>query len=117
MATFSHESAFEAACQAGDIPGAALVATDTTGKFTYSKAFGKTAHGETMSPDSVMWIASSTKLMTSVAALQQVERGHIGLDDDVAKILPEYAAIHVLKEFDGEGKPVYEGRQGAITLR
>ncbi|XXG97752.1 ribosomal protein S8A [Hypoxylon texense] len=116
MATFSHESIFEAACQAGEIPGAALVATDASGKFKYSKAFGKTAHGETLKVDSVMWIASSTKLMTSVAALQQVERGHIGLDEDIAEVLPELAKLQVLKEFDENGKPVYEGRKVAITL-
>ncbi|KAI1780440.1 beta-lactamase family protein [Hypoxylon cercidicola] len=117
MATFSHESIFEAACRDGIIPGAVVVASDATGKFKYSKAFGKTAHGETLSTDSVMWIASSTKLMTSVAALQQVERGLIGLDDDTAKLLPEIAALQVLKEFDEEGKPVYEERKAPITLR
>ncbi|KAI1381571.1 beta-lactamase family protein [Hypoxylon crocopeplum] len=117
MSTFSHEPAFEAACQSGRIPGAVLVATDATGKFKYAKAFGKTAHGETLSIDSVFWIASCTKLMVSVAALQQVERGHIGLDEDIEKVLPEVTALQVLTGFDDEEKPVYEERQGTITLR
>ncbi|KAI2473450.1 beta-lactamase family protein [Annulohypoxylon bovei var. microspora] len=117
MAEYSHESAFEAACEAGQIPGAVLVAADATGKFRYAKAFGKTAHGETLATDSVMWMASCSKLMTSVAALQQVDRGHIGLDEDIGKVLPELNALKVLTGFDGEGKPVYEERQVTITLK
>ncbi|KAI0142433.1 beta-lactamase family protein [Hypoxylon sp. NC0597] len=117
MSGFSHEPIFEAACQAGEIPGAVLVAADATGKFRYAKAFGKTAHGETLATDSVMWLASCSKLMTSVAALQQVERGHIGLDEDIGKVLPELNSLQVLTGFDEEGKPVFEERQSSITLR
>lgn len=116
MANFSHEAIFEAACQAGEIPGAVLAAADASGKFTYQKAFGKTAHGEPYKLDSVMWMASCTKLMTAVAALQQVERGNIKLDDDVAKFVPELLKLQVLKDMDGD-KPVYEERQRTITLR
>ncbi|OTB12997.1 hypothetical protein K445DRAFT_320499 [Daldinia sp. EC12] len=117
MAKYSHEAVFEAAYQAGQIPGVALVAADATGKFRYEKAFGKTAHGEPFLTDSVVWIASCTKLMTSVAALQQVQRGLIGLDEDVGKVLPEVAALKVLKDFDAEGKPIFEDRKEAVTLR
>ncbi|KAL7624311.1 hypothetical protein AAE478_005872 [Parahypoxylon ruwenzoriense] len=117
MANFSHEPIFEAACHAGEIPGAVLVAADATGKFKYAKAFGKTSRGETLSVDSVMWIASCTKLMTAVAALQQVDRGNIGLDEDVTGVLSEVAALQVLEGFDEEGKPILKERQGTITLR
>ncbi|KAF3071204.1 Acyltransferase LovD [Daldinia childiae] len=117
MAKFSHEAVFEAAYQAGEIPGVALVAADATGKFRYEKSFGKTAHGEPFKTDSVVWMASCTKLMTSVAALQQVQRGHIGLDEDVGKVLPEVAALKVLKDFDAEGKPIFEDRKEPVTLR
>lgn len=117
MAKFSHEAVFEAAYQAGEIPGVALVAADATGKFRYEKSFGKTAHGEPFKTDSVVWMASCSKLMTSVAALQQVQRGHIGLDEDVGKVLPEVAALKVLKDFDAEGKPIFEDRKEPVTLR
>lgn len=117
MAQFSHESAYEEACRTGVVPGAVLVATDATGKFRYAKAFGETARGEKLALDSVMWTASCTKLLTAVAALQQVDRGNIGLDDDVATILPELAAAEVLEDFDSEGKPVLKKREEKITLR
>ncbi|KAI1655740.1 beta-lactamase/transpeptidase-like protein [Daldinia decipiens] len=117
MAKFSHEAVFEAAYQAGEIPGVALVAADATGKFKYEKSFGKTAHGEPFKTDSVVWMASCTKLMTTVAALQQVQRGHIGLDEDVGKVLPEVAALKVLKDFDAEGKPIFEDKKELVTLR
>ncbi|XDG03022.1 hypothetical protein ABKA04_002637 [Annulohypoxylon sp. FPYF3050] len=117
MAEYSHESAFKAACEDGQLPGVALVAADATGKFKYEKAFGKTAHGETIATDSVMWIASCSKLMTSVATMQQVEQGKISLDEDVGRVIPEINELKVLTRFDSEGKPEYEERQGKITLR
>lgn len=117
MSQFSHESAYEEACRTGVLPGAVLVAADATGKFHYAKAFGETARGEKLALDSVMWMASCTKLMTAVAALQQVEQGKIGLDDDVANLLPELAAAEVLDSFDSEGKPVLKKREEKITLR
>ena len=117
MSPLSHEAAYEEACREGRLPGAVLVATDATGKFRYSKAIGETAWGEKLSVDSVMWIASCTKLMASVAALQQVERGNIKLDEDVTKWLPELAALDVLEDFDADGKPIMNKRAGPITLR
>lgn len=117
MAEYSHESAFKAACEDGQLPGVALVAADATGKFKYEKAFGKTAHGETITTDSVMWIASCSKLMTAVATMQQVEQGKISLDEDVGRVIPEINELKVLTGFDDEGKPEYEERQGKITLR
>ena len=118
MASF--EPTIESACTNLEIPGCVLVASNTTGSFSYQKAFGHTAAGQPVREDSMMWIASCTKLMTSVAALQQVERGRIGLDDDLKDLLPELAACEVLvgfEEAECEGRPKYEGRKGAITLR
>ena len=41
------------------------------------------------------WIYSCTKLMTITCAMQLWEQGKLGLDDPVAKYLPEYAAVTV----------------------
>ncbi len=41
-------------------------------------------------PDTIFDIASMTKLFTSIAVLQQVERGRVKLDEPVATYLPEF---------------------------
>ncbi|KAL8696750.1 MAG: hypothetical protein Q9201_007499 [Fulgogasparrea decipioides] len=63
----------------------------------------------------MMWIASCTKLVTSVAALQLVENGRLGLDDDVGQILPEIAELDIITGFDA-GKPQLAKRQNKVTL-
>lgn len=56
--------------------------------------------------------------MTSVAAMQCVERGLISLDTDVAETLPELAAQGILTGFDeATGEPIIKKRQNTMTLR
>jgi len=65
-----------------------------------------------------MWLASCTKLMTTVAALQCVERGQFGLDDDVTPILYELKGRNILSRFEeGSGKPILIPNTNAMTLR
>lgn len=65
-----------------------------------------------------MYIASCTKLMTSIAAMQCVECGLVNLDTNVAETLPELAAQDILIGFDEEtGKPIINEKKNAITLR
>lgn len=89
------------------------------GKFTYSATAGHTSVGPEAQPikkDAVFLLASQTKLVASVAALQAVEQGLIGLDDDVAEIVPELAKQPILKGFEGD-EPILAERKNAITLR
>jgi len=44
-----------------------------------------------MTADSVFWIASMTKAITSTAAMQLVEEGKLALDRPIADLLPEIA--------------------------
>lgn len=69
-----------------------------------------------MEVDTSMFVASCTKLMTSIAALQCVERGMITLEDDVAEILPELARLGILTGSDEKGEPVIVKRKNVITL-
>lgn len=56
--------------------------------------------------------------MTSIAALQCVERGQIGLDDDVSDILAELREAQILTGFDeGTEKPILKNARETITLR
>jgi CubicO group peptidase (beta-lactamase class C family) len=61
-------------------------------------------------------IASSTKIATSVAAMQCVERGLIGLEDDVSVLLPELKDVQIFTGLE-DGKPVLKKAQNTITLR
>ena len=62
--------------------GVVALAADDAGVI-YAGAFGTRPidHDRAMTLDSVMKIASMTNLVTSVAAMQLVEQGRIGLDE------------------------------------
>ncbi|HSP67813.1 MAG TPA: serine hydrolase domain-containing protein [Bryobacteraceae bacterium] len=96
---------------------AAMVASTDT--ILYSGAFGKrdSASGIDVRPDSIFAIASMTKAITSVAAMQLVERGRLKLDEPVARHLPDLAKMDVLTGFDAAGKPVLRPATRQITLR
>ncbi|HEX4199094.1 MAG TPA: serine hydrolase domain-containing protein [Caulobacteraceae bacterium] len=70
-----------------------------------------------MTADTLFWVASCTKALTSIAALQLVEEGLIQLDDPVGHWLPDLAAPTVLKGFDADEKPILEPAKEPITLR
>ena len=56
--------------------------------------------------------------MTSIAAMQCVERGLVALETDVAEILPELATQGILTGFDqASGEPIIQKRQKTMTLR
>ena len=101
-----------------------LTNASTAGDFNYTGVFGKrsvkdseSAKNGPMALDTVMRIASSSKLVTSIAAMQCVERGLLTLDTDVAEWIPEAVEQKLLTAFDAEGKPVLETPKEAITLR
>ena len=62
-------------------------------------------------------LASCSKLMTSIAALQCVERGQIGLDDAVSVILPELKEKEIITGFKEDGSLNFQKAKTAITLR
>ena len=119
MATF--EEKLEAACREGVIPGAVMVASNTDGSFKYEKAFKgqnlQDSADNNFELDSVLRVFSCTKLLTTIAALQCIERGLIGLDDDVSELLPELGKLKVLLECVDGKEPMFEERKSPITLR
>lgn len=67
-----------------------------------------------------MWIASCTKLLTSIAALQCVERGLLTADGDISKVpgLERLGEMKVLKGFEADEKtPILEKSNTPVTLR
>ena len=64
-----------------------------------------------------MWIASFTKLMTTIAVLQCVEEGKLSLDTDVTSILHEYKEAKILTGFDESGEPILKEKGGPLTVQ
>ena len=102
------------AVTAGEVAGVVAVAAGEDG-VVYEGAFGRReiGGGPGMTLDTVFWIASMSKAVTTVAALQLVERGAVGLDDPV----PELDAAQVLEGFDEDGTPRVRPPRRPITLR
>lgn len=104
--------------EAKEIPG--VVAIAATGKdVIYEGAFGKRdlSKSDPMTADSVFWIASMTKAVTSAGAMQLVEQGKLSLDEPIGKLLPDLAAPQVLEGFDAKGEPKLRPAKTPITLR
>jgi CubicO group peptidase (beta-lactamase class C family) len=95
------------------LPSAIMGSVDQSGEMTWY-AYGPSVWGgtDTVSPDNIFRIYSMTKPIASVAAMQLVEQGLIGLDDPVNNLMPEMAAIPILDE---EGN-LHES-DGEITLK
>lgn len=73
-------------------PGIVYVAVNKNGELIFQHASGKAGLGinEDMTLDHSFWIASCTKMITGIAAMQLVEQGKLDLDsvEQVEKIAP-----------------------------
>ena len=105
-------------CEAKELPGAVAIAA-TGHEIIYQGAFGKRDLGkeDAMTADSVFWIASMTKAVTSAGAMQLVEQGKLSLDEPIGKVLPDLASPQVLEGFDAKGEPKLRAAKKPITLR
>src|SRR4051794_831828 len=94
------DEVLRSAIERGDLPGVVAM-TATRAGVAYQGAFGRRVlpDGASMSTDTVFWIASMTKAITSAAAMQLVEQGKLALDHPI-NVLPELSAPQVLEGFD-----------------
>ena len=111
------KTALETTLAAANIPGAVAVVGNSAGTLAEVAVGTKGPGGPPMSQDDLFQIASMTKAIASVAAMQLVEQGQLQLDDDIGALLPALANPEVLEGFDAEGKPVTRPAAGPITLR
>src|SRR5436853_1828776 len=104
--------------EAGDAAGVVAMAATDKGVL-YEGAAGLRALDQTaaMTTDTVFRIASMTKAITSVAAMQMVEQGKLKLDEPVPGIDPALASPQVLDGFDATGAPRLRPAKRPITLR
>ena len=112
------DALLSAGVKSGAVPGVVAAVANREGVL-YEGAFGERAlgSGNAMTNDTVGWMASMTKAITSVAAVQCVERGHLKLDEPAKNICPELGHVGVLTGFDANGKPQTRPPQRDITLR
>lgn len=114
------EKAFSRSVVDGTWPGVVVAATNNSGSFHYANAFGKddcTSDARPLAMSSIMALASMSKLMTSIAALQLVERRLVDLETDVSSLIPTLASQEVLYDWDTAGRPLTHQRKNEITLR
>jgi methyl acetate hydrolase len=95
------DSSLRGAIEAKDVPGVVALVTNRE-RVLYQGTFGvaDVATGRPLASDALFRIASMTKPVTSVALMQLVEQGRIGLDDPAEKYLPELKGLKVLTSFD-----------------
>jgi methyl acetate hydrolase len=112
------DQALAEAVKSGRVPGVVALAANDKGTI-YSGAFGvrNLAQPQPMTVDSVFWIASMTKAVTTTAAMQMVEQGKLKLDAPASEILPDLASAQVLEGFDAAGTPQLRPAKRPITLR
>lgn len=103
------------------IPGCVFVVVNRDGKVLFEHASGKRGADteEPMTLDSIFWIASCTKMICGIAAMQLCEQGELGLDDPdkVEEICPELKSVRILKKVDEHGKPELIDKKNRITMR
>ena len=95
------DASLRAAVERKDVPGVVALVTNRE-RVLYQGAFGVTdvATGRALDVNALFRIASMTKPVTSLALMQLIEQGRIGLDDPVEKYLPELANPKVFESFD-----------------
>lgn len=100
-ATAILDASLRAAVERKDVPGVVALVTDRE-RVLYQGAFGvaDVATGRPLASDALFRIASMTKPVASVALMQLVEQGRLGLDDPAEKYLPELGGLKVLESFD-----------------
>ena len=103
----------------GRLPGA-VIAIARRGKLVTHEAFGfrDKANNVAMTKDTIFNIASMTKPMVALAALQLQERGKLLVDDPLPKYFPKFARMEVA-ELNASGDTI-TGKVAAkqpITLR
>ncbi|KAL0468399.1 beta-lactamase/transpeptidase-like protein [Neurospora intermedia] len=98
--------------------GAAFLVVDKSGPI-YAGAAGHTtlpinASTPAFSTDSFLWVASLTKLLTTICLMQLVQQGKLHLDEDVREKLPELTKWGILRGFEEGGEE--ERKEGKAIL-
>ena len=97
------DALLESSSADGVVPGVVAIIGDRDGVL-YEGAAGRLriGYGAPAGTDTMFRIASMTKALTSVAALQLIEQDRLALDQTVVSVVPEFGALQLLEGFDGD---------------
>lgn len=111
------DAVLRAAVDSGAVPNVVGVAAADQDVIYEGAAGPQVAGGDQpVGADSTFRIASMTKTVCAVAALQQLERGTLDFDAPVDTYCPEFAAVRVLDGFD-DGRPRLRAPASRATVR
>jgi len=114
------EPAFEAAIASGKINGAVICATNANGTFVYNLAIGErtllSGEKKPQRIDDMLYLASATKLIATIAALQCVDDGLLSLTGPLEKFAPELTSKQVLTGFSDDGTAQLVPAVRSVTL-
>ncbi|KAL0934578.1 beta-lactamase [Colletotrichum truncatum] len=86
----------------------------------YSGSAGRRDHALDSPPwdaGTFTFVASMTKIITATSIMQLVERGLVGLDDDIRDLAPQLKQMPILRGFTSEEEPILEDHDTPISLR
>lgn len=95
----------------------ALVWKDGREAYFGKSGYADRENGKPMARDTIVQIFSMTKPVTGVALMQLWEQGKFGLDDSVARYLPEFANMQVYAGKDANGVAQYRPASRPISIR
>lgn len=114
------EQPFIHALEANVIEGVIIQGRDIQGN-VYSKAIGDRilldGTKKPLSTSDILFLASATKLLTTIAALQCCEKGLLSLDATLAEHLPGIVQLGALVPSAGSDEPQFEPLRKSLTLR
>ena len=108
------EGILNQAVENSTVPGAIFALTNPDGEIQEVTAGTLGIDNDDPVTTSTMFrLMSMTKALTSVGALQLIEQGELGLEQEVASVRPEFAEIKVLDGFDGDRPRLREPKRQA----
>lgn len=113
------DTVIDAAVRQGEIPGAVLQVC-AGGNVIHEQAFGRKQFDRevVLQRDDLFPVASLTKPIAAAGILQLYEAGALGLDDILARYLPEFRDPTVLLQYDlRDGAMVTRPARRPITIR
>ncbi|KAF7316508.1 hypothetical protein MIND_00170000 [Mycena indigotica] len=101
------EQILKEAVNGGTIPASFVAVVDKEGTIVSQQVGNRLVDDATsgvVDEDTIFWLCSQTKLVTSIAALQMVDAGKITLDTPVEEVLPELKNPLVVTAHDESGR-------------